>query len=308
MGLPSRFIIHTETFLEEAKSYKDYLELLGYRKESCHAKYGYLKEFFSYLEQNRICTLEAVTPMHIADFYDYIRQRPSRRTDKPLTGKGIYSIMRCVQMYLGYILHQGKIASNPSSHLKFTYRDEAVERMIFTAEQIRQLYESAETLQHRTILHMGYGCGLRVGELSRLNKEDIRPEENLVIVEKGKNSKRRLVPITGKIREELGEYLESCRNTGQEALFLNAKGIRMQQWTFNRELKIMIRRTAFGKGLPEEEISRIGIHSLRHSIATHLIANGMSLQQVQIFLGHSYIESTETYTHITQNQLNGLKR
>ena len=81
----------------------------------------------------------------------------------------------------------------------------------------------------------------------------------------------------------------------------------MQEWGFNARLKQLILKTKFGKEFTSEELNRIGIHSLRHSIATHLLENGMKLEQVQKFLGHSHIESTEIYTHITQNQINNMK-
>lgn len=89
-------------------------------------------------------------------------------------------------------------------------------------------------------------------------------------------------------------------------MFLNSKGTRMQTGTLNKQLKKIIKRTDFGKGFTQEELNKIGMHTLRHSIATHLLENGMPLEQVQIFLGHSHIESTEIYTHINQNQLNEL--
>ena len=82
----------------------------------------------------------------------------------------------------------------------------------------------------------------------------------------------------------------------------------MQPWTINKLLKRIIVRTDFGKSLTREELNRIGVHTLRHSIATHLLENGMRLEQVQTFLGHAHIESTEIYTHISQKQLKGLQR
>ena len=68
----------------------------------------------------------------------------------------------------------------------------------------------------------------------------------------------------------------------------------------------MVLKTEFGKKLETEELNKIGIHSLRHSIATHLLENGMKLEQVQVFLGHSNVESTEIYTHITNEQLKNM--
>ena len=80
----------------------------------------------------------------------------------------------------------------------------------------------------------------------------------------------------------------------------------MQEWTFNKALKTLILKTEFGEKMPAEALRKIGIHNLRHSIATHLLENGMKLEQVQKFLGHSHIESTEIYTHITNEQLKNM--
>jgi integrase/recombinase XerD len=204
----------------------------------------------------------------------------------------------------------GKLKTNPASHLKFSYPDEEVERKIITQEEIQQLYGATQTEQEKAILHIAYGCGLRVQEISQLNKEDVRLTENLVIVQKGKNSKRRLVPINEKVSQELNFFLssEEVLKENGKAVFTHSKGGRMQQWTLNKLLKKLVLRTDFGKELSSEELNKIGIHSLRHSIATHLLQNGMKLEQVQQFLGHSHIESTEVYTHISQDQINELER
>jgi integrase/recombinase XerD len=215
--------------------------------------------------------------------------------------------MRNLQQYLGYALHLGKIKNNPASHLKFSYPNEKVNRIVFSQQQIQELYQVTEDLQEKAILHIAYGCGLRANEVSQLNKEDLRLTENLVIVQKGKNSKRRLVPISDTISNELHIFLSS-EETKQKALFLNSKGTRMQTGTLNKQLKKIIKRTNFGKAFTQQELTKIGMHTLRHSIATHLLENGMALEQVQLFLGHSHIESTEIYTHINQNQINAMER
>ena len=123
--------------------------------------------------------------------------------------KSVYDIMRCIQTFLGYALDLGKIQYNPASHLKFSYPDEEVHRRIFTQKEIQQLYKATETEQEKAVLNMAYGCGLRVNEISQLNKEDLRLTENLIIVQKGKNSKRRLVPINDKISKELHFFLSA---------------------------------------------------------------------------------------------------
>ena len=302
MGAPSKHKIYTEFYQEQAVNYKKHLDILGLNPETTQARYLYLREFFSYLENNKIFSIKEVTPKEIADYNDYLKAKKSQRTGKALKQKSIYDHMRNLQQYLGYLLEIETIKSNPASHLKFTAVSENVARFIFSQDQIQALYQVAN-LEEKAILNIGYGCGLRVQEMSDLNKEDIRFSENLVIVQKGKNSKRRLVPISDKIKTELEEFIFSNEKKTNE-IFVHSKGQRMQTGTLNKRLKNLIYKAKLN--LNETELNTIGIHNLRHSIATHLLQNGMKLEQVQKFLGHSHIESTEIYTHITQNQINNL--
>ena len=303
MGAPSKHKIYTEFYQEQAVNYKKHLDILGLNPETTQARYLYLREFFSYLENNKIFSIKEVTPKEIADYNDYLKAKKSQRTGKALKQKSIYDHMRNLQQYFGYLLEIEIIKSNPASHLKFTNGTEKVARFIFSQDQIQALYQVAN-LEERTILNIGYGCGLRVQEMSDLNKEDIRFSENLVIVQKGKNSKRRLVPISDKIKTELEEFIFSNEKKTNE-IFVHSKGQRMQTGTLNKRLKNLIHKAKLN--LNETELNTIGIHNVRHSIATHLLQNGMKLEQVQKFLGHSHIESTEIYTHITQEQINNIK-
>ncbi|MFC0346031.1 tyrosine-type recombinase/integrase [Epilithonimonas hispanica] len=304
MGAPSKHKIYSENYEEQARNYKKHLDILGLKSETTQARYLYLKEFLSWLEKQKIFELSKVTPKEIADYHYYLQNKISQRTGKPITQKSVYDNMRNMQNYFGYLLEIGELKKSPASHLKFTNPDEKVERFIFSQNQIQELYEVAG-LQEKAILNMGYGCGLRVQEISDLNKEDLRLSENFVIVQKGKNNKRRIVPINDKIREELEEFIFSS-DEKQKEVFVNNKQRRMQEWGFNARLKALILKTEFGKQLTSEELNKIGIHNLRHSIATHLLENGMKLEQVQKFLGHSHIESTEIYTHITNEQLKNM--
>lgn len=302
MGAPSKHKIYTEFYQEQAVNYKKHLDILGLNPETTQSRYLYLREFFSWLETYKIFEIKEVTPKEIAQYNDYLKAKKSQRTGKALKQKSIYDHMRNLQQYLGYLLEIETIKSNPASHLKFTAVSENVARFIFSQDQIQALYQVAN-LEEKAILNIGYGCGLRVQEMSDLNKEDIRFSENLVIVQKGKNSKRRLVPISDKIKTELEEFIFSNEKKTNE-IFVHSKGQRMQTGTLNKRLKTLIHKAKLN--LNETELNTIGIHNLRHSIATHLLQNGMKLEQVQKFLGHSHIESTEIYTHITQNQINNL--
>jgi len=308
----------TEIYQSEAKAFYDYLMTLGLHAKNCRSKYLNLKEFFSFMESRKIFELQMITPFEVSEFYNHLKVRKNRKNGQPLSEKFVFRIVRCVQEYFGYALAVGKTGINPASHLRLRSRKRRNERHVFTQDDIRELYRTSETLQERAILHIGYGCGLRVSEISALNIDDIRTGENTVIVRSGKMGKSRIIPISQKISDELKEFIFSderkkeladCGLRPDEAVihvFYDHTGGRMQKWTLNKRLKEMIKRTGFGKRLTKEELSKIGVHTLRHSIATHLLENGMKLELVQQFLGHSQPETTEIYTHIRQHQINKL--
>jgi integrase/recombinase XerD len=238
--------IYNKIYQEEAENYKKHLLILGYNPNTCLSRYLYLKQFFSWLQSLQINQLEYVTPKNIVDYQDYIKTLKNTRTKENLVKETIYSRLRNIQNYFGYALELGKIKTNPASSFKFYTPKEQTERIIFTQNQIKELYKNCENEQEKMILNIGYGCGLRVGEMVKLNKKDIDLQENRLIVENGKNNKRRIVPITNQIVIELKKYLESSQ-LSNKPVFLNIEGNRMQTGSFNLILKKLIDKTSFGK-------------------------------------------------------------
>ena len=299
--------LHNKTYQEQAQNYKNYLQTLGYSKATYQARYLYLKLFFRYLEDIEINQLEQVTPKNIIDYQEKLHQQKNTRTKENLSKENIYSRLRNIQSYFGYALEMGILKINPASSFKFYTPKEQSQRIIFTQNQIQELYKNTENEQEKAILNIAYGCGLRVGEMVKLNKKDVKLHQNRLIVESGKNNKRRLVPISKTIKKEIQDYLKNQENqhytANKEHFFSNIEGNRMQKWSFNLILKKLINKTNFGKRFTRQELNKIGMHTLRHSIATHLLENGMKLEQVQTFLGHSNVETTEVYTHISTKQL-----
>jgi integrase/recombinase XerD len=298
--------LYNKNYQEEAENYQKYLQTLGYTKATYQARYLYLKQFFSWLESLQINQLEQVTPKNIADYQAIIKTQKNVRTKENLSKETVYNRLRNIQTFFGYALELGKIKTNPASSFKFYSPREQSERIIFTQNQIQELYKNCENEQEKMILNIAYGCGLRVGEMVKLNKKDIDLQEKRLIVESGKNNKRRIVPITNQIVSELKLFLKENKET--KPIFLNIEGNRMQKWSFNLILKKLIDKTNFGKRFKQAELNKIGMHTLRHSIATHLLENGMKLEQVQTFLGHSNLETTQIYTHINQHQINEIRQ
>ena len=150
------------------------------------------------------------------------------------------------------------------------------------------------------MLAVYYGCGLRRNEGVHLNLSDIDFDRSLLYVRKGKNHKERLVPISQASVKYLQAYIydhrpELLRSGKSDALFIGYNhGTRMQ----GQSLLVRLKRLVLQTDSPELIEKEVGLHTLRHSIATHLLAAGMKLESISRFLGHSSLESTQIYTHL----------
>lgn len=315
MARPRHIVVVQSSYLDLADRFYQHLLRLGYHPKSSRSKYNYICEFLHHLEQGGALDITKVSPKQINDYYQYLSSRPSLKDGSTLSQKTTHSHLRNVRDLFTMLLNEGKIMVNPCSTLNFPYPTRTSERTVLTQIQISQLYEATETAQERAILSLAYGCGLRVGELEKCDIKDIRLKDKILIVPDGKGRKRRVVPLSKGVAKDLGDYFYYERDpltTGRDykldaqynryAFMLNSRGGRMKKWTYNKYLKAIIKRTE-NQAIIKKQIS---IHSLRHSIATHLIEQGIPVEQVRMFLGHSQLETTQVYTHIRQEQLQKL--
>lgn len=316
MGRPSDIILHHEAYRKLSEDFYHYLIRLGYTTGK--SRTNYLNEFLHWLECQGHHQIEATTPKQIADYYQYISERPSKQDGGTLHPRTTHGHMRIIRDLFIMLQNesdpdgQPRVKTNPFSTLKFPYpKEEEPHRMILTQEEIRELYQVTETAQERAILSLAYGCGLRVGELTRCNMEDIRLREKILIVPQGKGNKRRVVPMSSGVVKDLEDYYYTEReqltkgrdyNPKETAFMLHSRGGRMRKHTYNKCLKIIIDRTQ-NQEIKDKQIT---IHNLRHSIASHLLEQGIPVEQVRQFLGHSQLETTQVYTHISRKQLQNL--
>ena len=152
--------------------------------------------------------------------------------------------------------------------------------------------------RNKAMLELLYATGLRISEALSLTIYDL-DFVNSVIRVKGKGSKERIVPLGEYAIYYLQEYLDRRHlllKKGQcDALFLNSNGAQLSRQGFFKMLKLLLKE----KGLREE----ISPHTLRHSFATHLLSRGADLRSIQMLLGHSDIETTKIYTHVSQEAI-----
>jgi integrase/recombinase XerD len=293
-------VIHNKTYRELLQDFSLYVERVGYNKGSQTALPSCVQEFFHWLEQKGINQLAQITPELIRKHYDYLGERPNYNRGGNLSDSMINHHIYALKTFMNYQEQQGRISSNPFGVLTFP-RPEYKARQVLTLEEIKALYEVAENMRDKVMLSLFYGCGLRRTEAIKLNINDIHFKGQLLYVRSGKGKKRRVVPLTEQVKTDLQNYylyerslyVRDITRDNQSAFVLNNRGNRMREYW--KRLKYLVKLA----GLPEQ----VSLHHLRHSIATHLLESGLSIEQVRDFLGHRYLESTQIYTRISKQYL-----
>jgi integrase/recombinase XerD len=308
MGKKQPIQLETESYCLLLQEYYFYVSTMGYSSQSVEIKYRNAIEFLIWLEDKEIYGITTVKTSDVKVYHEYLKNRPHKKQEGVLSLTTVNHHMHNLKMLFAMLQAKGDIIKNPMSILKYPNPAKEPEpRTILTLDEIKQVYKVIETQQERAILALAYGCGLRSMEVVAMNIEDILWDADLVVVQKGKGSKRRVVPMSLQVKKDLEEYIKDERITytveeNQKALLLNIKGVRLRNYTCRKIVKRLIARTN------NDEIAQknIAVHHLRHSIATHLLEQGVPVEHVRKFLGHSQLETTQTYTRVSQYQLKDL--
>ncbi|MGC8916344.1 MAG: site-specific tyrosine recombinase XerD [Thermoanaerobaculum sp.] len=235
-----------------------------------------------------------------------VRLYLSQLRSSGLAARSAARVLSSLRGFFRYLLEQGVLGHDPTLELENPKLMRALPRYL-TPEEVEMLLaapdpQTPQGLRDKAMLELLYATGLRVSELVGLKVSQVRLDPGFLRVV-GKGNKERVVPMGRDAREWVGRYLSSgrsafVRKTSPEALFLTVRGEAMTRQRFWQILK------AYGKkaGIT----AHLSPHVLRHSFATHLLANGADLRALQMMLGHADISTTEIYTHVTRERLRQL--
>ena len=282
------------------QSFTEWLQILNYSVFSIPGLSRTLKDFFEYQEATGKLSLEQLTA---ADATNFIELKKA---------KGIYGSGHINKQIQSLKLFSKYIRETKRSEVAFTlYRmeDGRKKPSWLTKEEIKQMYEATQEnilgIRDKAMMAVYYGCGLRLNEGANAAINDINQNNKVLHVRKGKHYKERFVPIAEKNFEELKLYIDYARpqilqGNKTDALFLNThNGKPISRQMIYLRIKQLAAKAAIKK--------RVGTHTLRHSIATHLLQSGMKLERIQQFLGHSNMDSTQIYTHLVNEEAPNLK-
>lgn len=300
--------LYNESFKTLLMSFKDWLDILGYAESTVYYLPNHLQEFFYYLEQNHIKSINQITAKIVKEYYSELKERANERQSGALSKSYLNKHQQALKKFKDYLQNHNHKGIN--IHLKSEQQPTEEKLNVLTIAEIKELFEATELshtesrfkLRDKAILTVLYSCGLRRNEAVHLDLSDIYFEKERVFVRKGKNYKERFVPINRKNAEILEDYIYEARpefyqSHLSEALFINKNGTRMQGMSFANRLKAIVEATN-NKTIAEKGIT---LHILRHSIATHLLQQNVPLESIKTFLGHSSLESTQIYTHLLKS-------
>lgn len=295
--------MNTKTYTYYVTSFTGWLEAIGYSKSTTHYSAKILKEFFTWLTENNIHQIEDITAHYTDSFIAYNTTRPKRQGQGGSIGAGhINRYIDVLKKFSEYTTKTQHLAL-PIYTMRLNDKTHK-ERIVLTEEEIKKLYattdESPFGIRDRAMLSVYYGCGLRKEEGVNLDVSDILIEQKLVFVRKAKNNYQRYVPLTTGNLKLIEQYIYNARplligeKSSEQALFISERGNRISKERFYQRLQELCPKAGITKA--------IGIHNLRHSIATHLLQRGMDLKEIATFLGHKCLDSTQIYTHLVNEE------
>lgn len=299
--------LRSKAYIHLEYGFREWLGVLGYAENSVYTMPNNIREFLAWLETKEITDIESITAETVNDYFENLRNRKNLRREGGLSNSYISKHLQAMKRFSTYLrqTEQGGFLIEVR-----TPKQDRTIRDVLTLHEMQQLFDVTEDtslgLRDKAMLSIYYGCGLRRNEGIQLDINDILFDRGMLYVRNGKNYTERYVPVKAQILRHLSDYLNSGRaalvrsHKPTEALLLSERGERIGGQSLQLRLKRLQELSGDAKLMGKE----IGLHTLRHSIATHLLMGGMKLDRIGQFLGHKSIESTQIYAHIAAEMEN----
>lgn len=264
------------------------------RRYSPHTLDAYARDFAAFSAFfPKPLTQQKLEQLDIRNFRAFISARAAKNIEKTSLAREISSVKSFFRW-----LNLKNLITNPAIKIislpkkpKILPRALDVEETFNVLNEAQNINKKAwEGLRDAAVLTLLYGCGLRISEALSLNVGDI--DNNQILRITGKGNKTRIVPLLPAVIEKIDTYINACpyRLRPGDALFLGARGERLSP----RIIQRLLGKIRDELGLPDA----ITPHALRHSYATHLLAQGTDLRSIQELLGHASLTTTQRYTDV----------
>lgn len=294
-------IVNNTSYIKLLEGFREWLEILGYAPVSVDSHPATLREFIHYLETNNIQHIQDIDNEVIYAYFDCLRNRKNTRTNLPLANGFLNKQLQTIRLFSDYMRDAHKFSFSTDM---LGFKNDTPKATVLKQSEIELLYKSVpnDIYGQRDVIMLDvfYGCGLRQREGVSLDVDDVLFDRGLIYVRAGKNYTERYVPVGSQILRNMRNYVNDTRisllteNKREPSLLISQRGERPHGQSMLLRLKALQERTGDDALMNK----KVGLHTLRHSIATHLLIGGMKLESISKFLGHKSIESTQIYTHL----------
>ncbi len=260
-----------------------------------------VNRYLSFLKSLGISTPRHIRKEHVVSFVELL-------SDIGLCQNTLSRNFAALKSYHQFLSREHLVERDPTETVQVISPKRKLPEVLSIEETLR-LIETPDTstklgARDRAMLEFAYATGTRVSELVTMKLQNVFLDENIVRI-RGKGSKERIVPLGRTAKETVLDYISLVRpalsrGKARDVLFLNARGgplTRMGFWKILRKYVLIAGIT-----------KHISPHTLRHSFATHLLEGGADIRVIQELLGHSYISTTEIYTHIDREYIKEIHR
>ncbi len=277
-------------------SFSDYIRTECHLSPNTVVAYGRdLRRFKTWLNGRRLTTLKIA---ELSDYAGWLRE-------KQLAPASISRHLVALKVFFRYLQLEGVLQKNEAELLGSQKLWQKVPEVLSTSKVNVFLNapgkDDSLALRDRALLELLYATGCRASELSNLRVADVRLDDAFCKCT-GKGNKQRMVPLNDLAIRAVRNYLADLRPQlaaiaprPPEWLLLSVRGRRLRR----EAIWELVKKYAARAGLPRT----ISPHTLRHSFATHMLAGGADLRQVQEMLGHANITTTQIYTHVDSSRL-----
>lgn len=271
--------------------------LLAERGMSARTATAYKRDLLSFQKATGVLYPAEITSKDLRNYLAALLK-------KGLSRATIARNLACLRSFFRFLMRQEVLTANPAEEIKPPKPEKRLPQYL-SVDQTTGLLSSHgvdtfQAVRDNAILELLYSTGIRVSELCGLNMDDLHISPEMVKVH-GKGGKDRVVPFGQKAKDAIKTYLIKRSELlnrlklSQNALFLNERGGRLTPRSVQRSLK----QRCIQGGLPDG----ITPHSLRHSMATHMLEAGADLRSIQEILGHASLATTQRYTHLDMDRL-----
>lgn len=278
--------VKNEEFKSCPKAYLNYMLLKNYSKNTMDSYYKFLLRYINFYQSFSIDSINRFDSDKINDYHNKMLNI------KDLSFTTINQSINAIKLYYSKILNRELLLDGISRPKK-----EKSLPNIWSKEDVQKLLSRVRNIKHKALLMLLYGSGLRIGEALSLKITDVDSNRMQIRVYKGKGKKDRYTLLGESTLNVLRQYF--LKYKPKEYLFEGQFGGKYSQTSA---------RNVLNKYLKETGVStKGGLHSLRHSFATHLLESGTDLRYIQELLGHASSKTTEIYTHVSTRDLQNIK-